>query len=74
MERRDTSGTRSQKQPTPQRGGRAFVPRVVSGTPCRGAVQGRAAFRRCRFAQPSATFWDASGIGSMPSGGCLALL
>jgi hypothetical protein len=31
-----------------------------------GCRTGGAAFRRCRFAQPSATFWDASGIGSMP--------
>jgi hypothetical protein len=32
------------RQPTPQRGGRGFVtpPRVVSGTPCRGAAQGGA--------------------------------
>ena len=28
-----------------------------------------AAFRRCRFAQPSATFRDASGIGSSPAAG-----
>jgi hypothetical protein len=50
----------------PAEGGRGFVPRVISGTPCRGAVPGGAAFRRCRFAQPSATFRDASGIGSSP--------
>ena len=66
MEQSDTSGTRSKKQPTPQRGGRGFVPRVVAGTPCRGAVPGGAAFRGCRFAPPPATFWDASGIGSSP--------
>jgi hypothetical protein len=73
VEQSDTTGTRSQKQPTPQRGGCGFVPRVVSGTPCRGAVPGGAAFRRYRFAQPSATFWDASGIGASHARGFLAL-
>jgi hypothetical protein len=74
MERSDTPGTRSQKQPTPQRGGSGFVARVVSGTPCRGAVPGGAAFRRYRFAQPSATFWDASGIGSSTAAGSSGFL
>jgi hypothetical protein len=35
-----------------------------AGVPSRGA-----AFRGCRFAQPPATFWDASGIGSSPAAG-----
>ncbi len=74
VERSDTPGTRSHKQPTPQRGGSGFVGRVVSGTPCRGAVPGGAAFRRYRFAQPSATFWDASGIGSSPAAGSSGFL
>jgi hypothetical protein len=56
------------KPPTPKRGGRGFVARVVSGTPCRGAVRG-ASFRACRFAQRPATFWDACGIGSSPARG-----
>ncbi len=35
-----------------------------AGVPSRGA-----AFRGCRFAQPPATFWDASGIGLSPAAG-----
>jgi hypothetical protein len=35
-----TPGARSKKQASPRRGGRGLVPRVVSGTPWRGAVPG----------------------------------
>ncbi len=61
VERSNTTGTRSKKRATPRRGGRGFVPRVASGTPCRGAALGgfpggvAALHHRLRSEMPSAS-------------------